>query len=377
MTARVPINADTLAWARAVVHLEPNDVARAANISAERYVEIETGDAEPTIRQARLIAKRLDRTLAFLLAPPPEDVDVADTVDFRARSADAIPPALYKQMRRADAQRTAFLDLVGDVAVAVKPGEIDFDNVGARAAEFRRALGLRDGFRPSENQSGAVFNFWRGQLESKGYLVFQTTGVDYDVFRGLSIYHDELPLILVNGSDAANGKVFSLFHEVAHIANRTSGVCMLAESVHVEVLANRFAASFLMPETEVLRVQRTPDRREFIRKVATEFRVSQYAAAIRLRTLDLIDDETLEAFRVESETEWAVARERLRTSSGFPPPWTLRTRDLGPTYLGAVVEALDSERLSYLDATYLLNARLGVVEHMVDDFRRSGGSARE
>ncbi|RQP08452.1 MAG: ImmA/IrrE family metallo-endopeptidase [Microbacteriaceae bacterium] len=377
MTARVPVNPRTLVWARTILRLEPEDVARAANLAPERYLEIEAGGAEPTLRQARLIAKRLDRTLAFLLAPPPSEIDVAQTVDFRARATGSLPPALYKQIRRADAQRAAFLDLVDSVAEVVKPGAIDFDNVASRASEFRRAMGLRDGFRPSESQAGAVFNFWRGQLEAKGYLVFQTTGVDHDVFRGLSIYHDELPVILVNGADAANGKVFSLFHEVAHIANRTSGVCMLAESVAIEALANRFAANFLMPEAEVRAMRPSPDRRELIRNVAGEFRVSQYAAAIRLRSLDLIDEETLELFRIEAEADWARARQRLRDSEGFPPQWTLRTRDVGPTYLGAVVEALDSDRLTYLDATYLLNARLGVVEHMIADFRRSGGSGRE
>lgn len=372
----MPINADTLVWAREVVHLEEDEVARAANMTVERYREIESGSAEPTLRQARLVARRLDRTLAFLIAPAPEQSDVALTADFRGRNEGDLPPGLYKQMRRADAQRSAFLDMVGDVQAAVVPEEIDFDNVAERAAEFRRALGLRAGFRPSETQTNAVFNFWRGQLEAKGYLVFQTTGIDYDVFRGLSIYHERLPIILINGADVPNGKVFSLFHEVAHLANRTSGVCLLAESVHAEVLANRFAANFLMPEAEVRQVPRNPSRRRMIRDVANEFRVSQYAAAVRLLTLDLIDDETLKTFKVEYEAEWRVARQRLKDGDGFPPPWTLRTRDLGPTYLGAVVEALDSERLSYLDATYLLGARLPVVEHMVQDFRRSGWAPR-
>lgn len=374
---RVPINPGTLTWARAVVRLDADEVARAANLDADRYEKFESGEAEPTLRQARLIAKRVDRTLAFLLGPIPEESDVAHTVDFRGRADGKMPAALYKQMRRADAQRSVFADLVGEGELAVKPGEIDFDNVQQRAAEFRSALGLRDGFRPIETQANAVFNFWRGQLEARGYLVFQTTGIDYDTFRGLSIYHDRLPIILINGADAPNGKVFSLFHEVAHIANRTSGVCLLAESVYAEALANRFAAHFLMPESEVLGMPRNPDRRRMIREIAGEFRVSQIAAAIRLRTLGLIDEEVLNGFQAESEAEWRQARQKLRDADGFPPPWTLRTRDLGPTYLGAVVEALDAERVSYLDATYLLRARLPVVEHMVEDFRRSGGVARE
>ncbi len=377
MATRVPINPGTLGWAREMVRLDTAEVARAANLGADRYEKFESGEAEPTLRQARLIARRLDRTLAFLLGPPPDEPDVARTADFRGRADGTLPAALYKQMRRADAQRAVFAELVGEGDLPIKPGEVDFDNVQERAAEFRHALGLRDEFRPNETAANAVFNFWRGQLEARGYLIFQTTGIDYDVFRGLSIYHDQLPIILINGADAPNGKVFSLFHEVAHIANRTSGVCVLAESVYAEVLANRFAAHFLMPESEVRAVPRNPDLRRMIRDIAGEFRVSQIAAGIRLCTLGLIDEEALNEFREESEAEWRVARQKLRDADGFPPPWTLRTRDLGPAYLGAVVEALDSERVSYLDATYLLRARLPVVERMVEDFRRSGGVVRE
>lgn len=372
----MPVNSATVAWARELLHVDVEDIARAAGISVERYREIESGEAEPTVRQARLIAKRLDRTLAFLMGPPPDEPDIATAADFRGRSASPLPPQLFKQMRRADAQRATYLDLVDRVPSAVVPGEIDFDNVASRATELRREFGLRNEFRPSETQTNAVFNFWRGQLEAKGYLVFQTTGIDFDVFRGLSLCHEQLPVILVNGADAANGKVFTLFHEVAHIANRTSGVCMLHDTVYAESLANRFAACFLMPEAEVRKVPRQLDRRRMIFEVAKEFRVSQYAAAIRLRTLDLIGEEELDEYKAEFDAEWRVARERLKHSEGFPPQWTLRSRDLGPTYLGAVVEALDSEKVSYLDATYLLGARLPVVEHMVEDFRRAAGAPR-
>ena len=43
------------------------------------------------------------------------------------------------------------------------------------------------------------------------------------------------------------GRTFTLFHEVAHLINRTSGLCALREFVDEEAIANNFAANFLMP----------------------------------------------------------------------------------------------------------------------------------
>jgi Zn-dependent peptidase ImmA (M78 family)/transcriptional regulator with XRE-family HTH domain len=372
VAARVPINSDTLVWARAAVHLDEDDVARAANVSAEQYEKFETGEVEPTLRQARLMAKRLDRSVAFLFAPAPERSDVAEAADFRGRAPGALPSDLFKQMRRADVQRVAFLDLVGSAPETLKPSELDFDNVVDQARAFRGALGLTDDFRPAENQAGAVFNFWRAQLEARGYLVFQTTGIEYDAFRGLSIYHDTLPVILLNGADTPNGKTFSLFHEVAHIANRTSGVCLLQDDVMAEALANRFAADFLMPRSQVIKIARGLGASAAIEALAHDFRVSKYAAAIRLRALNVIDVDQLEEFRQQSDSEWRIAREVLKNKDGFVPLWTTRTRDLGPTYLSAVFEALDSDRLNYLDASYLVGARVPIIERMIDDFRRGG-----
>jgi Zn-dependent peptidase ImmA (M78 family)/transcriptional regulator with XRE-family HTH domain len=371
---RVPVNAGTLAWARETLGLDENEVARAAGVKVDQYERFEAGLIGPTLSQLRKIAHKLDRPVAFFLAPPPEQPDVPQTADFRSGAAGPIPSLLLREMKRANAQRRAFLELVGAPAEHVRPGPITWDNARSRAAEFREALGLTPAFRPAESQAGAVFNFWRAQLEARGYLVFQTTGVPYGAFRGLSIQHNVLPIILVNGADAANGKTFTLFHEVAHLANRTSGVCLLQDDVNVEALCNAFAAEFLMPAEEVERIISTARPGRTIEAISGQFRVSTLAAAIRLRRLNLIDDAALAEFREQADEEWARNRRLLEQKEGFAPPAKTRARDLGPTYLSAVFEALDSDRLNYLDATYLLNARIPTIEKMLQEFR--GGRRR-
>lgn len=374
MPTRVPIRAATLAWARASLHVARDSLARAAGVSEEQYDKFETGEATPTVVQLRKLAQRLDRPLAFFFTEAPDEDDVPQTADFRGGVADEIPAALFKEMKRAEQQRLAFLDLVGVSPETTKPGEIDWDSVDQRASEFREALGLGVTFRPAESVPGAVFNFWRAQLEARGYLIFQTTGVPHRDFRGLSIYHDVLPIILINGADSANGKTFSLIHEVAHIANRTSGICLMADQVSAEALCNAFAAEFLMPAKEVARLLAEVLPGQRIVALASQFRVSELAAAIRLRRIGLLNDEQLLEFRARADAEWESNRALLQAKDGFAPLWTTRTRDLGPTYLSAVFEALDSDRLNLLDASYLLHARTPIIERMLADFKRGGSS---
>lgn len=372
MSVRVPIKGNTLTVAREMLHMSREELGRAANVAASRIEEFEAGATEPTYKQMQKLARKLDRSLAYFLAPAPSESDVPETADFRGRGGDEIPPQLARELKRAAAHRSTFLDLADEVPALKVPQTITRTTIQERAREFRTMLGLMPDFRPTENQANAVFNFWRGQLEAAGYLIFQTTGIALQAFRGLSIHSDRLPIIVLNGGDAPNGKTFTLFHEVAHIANRTSGLCVLNDHVSEEALCNAFAAEFLMPtETmrELLEVRSeiTPDA------LARYFRVSPLAAAVRLRTAGMMTQEALDEYRERSNAEWDEIRRIQASGDGFVPPWRLRYRDLGPRYLGAVLRAVEQDRLTALDATYLLNARMPMIQQMQDEYFRTGG----
>lgn len=373
--ARAPINPIALEWAREVSHVTVEELAKALNVKPTRVAEFEGGGALPTFRQLTLMATKLDRPLGFFFAPPPAAPDVPETADFRGRSHDELPADLAREMRRVEQHRDAMLDLTGPPARRIPEGAITWKTVAARAATLRRFFGLTDAFVPPESQNNQVFNFWRGLLEENGVLVFQATKISLDTFRGLSVHHDELPMILVNGADSPMGRTFTLFHEVAHLINRTSGLCALRESVDEEAIANNFAASFLMPEPAVRAQLDGPvGPEEAAEQLARHFKVSMLAAAVRLRRLEVIDDVSLEAVRSASDDNWQRVREVQKHKEGFVPPWRLRYRDLGPTYIGAVAHALEDRRVDLVDATYLLNAHLPMVEQLLDEYYRTGGA---
>lgn len=373
--ARAPINPDALEWAREVSHVPTEELAKALNVKPERVAEFERGDALPTFRQLTLIAAKLDRPLGFFFAPPPAVPDVPETADFRGRVHADLPADLAREMRRAEQHRDAMLDLAGAPARRLPEGAIIWRTVAARAAALRTFFGLTDAFVPPESQNNQVFNFWRGLLEENGVLVFQATKISLDTFRGLSVHHDDLPMILVNGADSAMGRTFTLFHEVAHLINRTSGLCALRESVDEEALANNFAASFLMPEPAVrAQLDDVGEPEVAAEQLARHFKVSLLAAAVRLRRLEVIDDADLEVVRSASDENWRRIRDAQKQKGGFVPPWRLRYRDLGPTYIGAVADALEDRRVDLVDATYLLNARLPMVEQLLNEYYRTGGA---
>ena len=373
--ARAPIDPAALTWAREVGHLGVKELARALNVKPSRVVEFEAGDAQPTFRQLTLMAGKLDRPLGFFFAPPPAVPDVPETADFRGRADEELPADLAKEMRRAEQHRDAMLDLGGRPERRVDVGPITWDTIATRASGLRSHFGLTDAFVPPESSNNQVFNFWRGLLEDNGILVLQTTKISLRTFRGVSVHHDELPVVIVNGADSPAGRTFTLFHEVGHLINRTSGLCVLRQSVNEEALANSFAAEFLMPEAAVRRnLVRTGDPVVMADRLARHFKVSTLAAAVRLRRLDVISNDDLDAIRTASDEQWEQARRAQREKPGFVPPWQLRYRDLGPTYIGIVARALEDRKVDLVDATYLLNARLPMIQDMLKEYYRTGGA---
>lgn len=373
--ARAPINGDTLRWARTVSRVDPEALAVATGTSADRIEAFELGASQPTFRQLSLIAKKLDRPLGFFFAPPPETADVPETADFRSRGTDDIPSELAREMKRVEQHREAMLELSGPVERRWNIDSVTFKTAARRAAALRLQLGLTERFIPPESQANQVLNFWRGLLEHAGFMVFQTTRIPLEVFRGLSIHHDSLPIIVVNGSDSASGRIFTMFHEVAHLANQTSGLCVLEDEISAEAVANRFAADFLMPESLVReRLVAADDPIEVATRLAAGLKVSPLAAAVRLRTLHLMSEQELDLVREHSTANWRIAREQQKNSGGFVPPWRLRYRDLGESYVGAVAHALEDRRIDAVDATYLLNARWPTAEKILQEYYRTGGT---
>lgn len=367
---RVPINGPTLRWARESMFMGKDELARAAGTSEARIEAFEAGSAMPTLRQLRLIGKKLDRTLAFFFMTPPAESDVPSAVDFRGHGGDPVPPLLAREMRRAEQYREAVLELEGATGGPSLVGHIDGRNLEARAREMRGLLRLSDDSVTESKRGKQPFNYWRRLLEDHGFLVFQTTRIDHSVFRGLSIHHAPLPIVLLNGSDAINGKTFTLFHEVAHLANRTSGLCSLEEGRNEEALANAFAANFLMPEESVAELVSDVVQGSWgmAETVAENFKVSALAAGIRLKTLGLISDADLEGIRIESDRRWKLSREEQKKKDGGPAAWRLRFRDLGFSYVGTIARALEDERVDWLEASYLLNAKTPMVQQMIDEY---------
>jgi Zn-dependent peptidase ImmA (M78 family)/transcriptional regulator with XRE-family HTH domain len=306
------VQPSVLRWARESVNLTTLAATRKMKLPDNRVEQWEAGTAIPTIAQLRKAAEVYKRPLAvFFLPEPPADFDAMR--DFRRHQgarAGAWTPELHGEYRRAIAQREAALELAEiDEAPPSTTWRLDpVTGSDEEIAAAARGLLLNQSPLPLPAGTGTKFehlNTWTAALEEAGVLIMATSGgrVATTEMRAFSLYYDVLPVIMVNGSDVARGRLFSLLHEYAHLLLHTGGLCDTITDKKatnpdraLEARCNAIAAAILMPRelvltnSEVRARQAHPDSWDYNspKQAAAAFSVSAEAFARRLLTLGII-----------------------------------------------------------------------------------------
>ncbi|MGH8731852.1 MAG: ImmA/IrrE family metallo-endopeptidase, partial [Burkholderiales bacterium] len=229
---------------------------------------------------------------------------------------------------------------------------------------------------------------WREAVEAAGVLVFQFPKVPLAQVRGLSLLTSPLPVIGMNSKESAPGaRVFTLLHELTHIALAVGQEekAALGEPrddaawSRVERFAEETASAAIIPEESLagflrhLSVPRDAWDVQLVRSLATKFRVTPLAMATRLRAAG--------ALTWGGYQDWKAAwGEHLTTlkppSKGFATPVDKTLGRGGRPFAQLVIEALDSNRITAVQACRYLDLRFEHFEKLRSELREGPGAAR-
>lgn len=258
---RMPINPDIVVWARERARFELGDVKK----DFPKIAEWESGDAMPTYHQLEKLADKFKVPVAVFFFPePPELPPIEET--FRTLGPtqfDEIPPQIRLLLRKARAFQIGLdeLNQGRNPAGQLITRDLNFgltDSVESIAAQVRDYLGVsfEEQFKWKDDDS--ALKAWRQALLKVGVYVFKDAfGKEQKNYSGFCLYDTEFPIIYVNNSTAKTRQIFTLFHELAHLLFRTSGVDTLQDDFingltpdkqQIEIICNRLAACILMPE---------------------------------------------------------------------------------------------------------------------------------
>lgn len=279
--------------------------------------KMEEGDLKPTFKQLETIAELYNvPRWVFIRNELPEEFRYETIVPgFRQiKENSSFTPetsaTVSTLMARVSSLRELILDLSDDIEQEIlnfnPPSISDGQNPEEIAQHIRDWLGV-NGPLPLAG--------WREKLEEKGLFIFMTSKypgwskVDRKLFRGVSIYHEKLPIIIINDSDFRKAQNFTLFHELGHLLRRESNVDNWKSHTQIETWCDRLAGAILMPQDQmVIPVQDSGD----LKKAAKKLQVSPYAYLVRQKQLKLISQDLYNNLEAAIKKEWEAQQEELK-----------------------------------------------------------------
>ncbi|MDR1721882.1 MAG: ImmA/IrrE family metallo-endopeptidase, partial [Methanobrevibacter sp.] len=123
-------------------------------------------------------------------------------------------------------------------------------------------------------------------------MVFESENVSPNEMSGMSLYYDLCPIILLNGKDSFNRRIFTLFHELVHLFRKETAICDIDNHNKKEVFCNKVAAEVLLPK-ETLKRNRVFQKNGKVNysKLANFYGVSQQVVAYRLTNTGIISQK--------------------------------------------------------------------------------------
>lgn len=381
-TPFVPVNPETLRWARKTASASEEQAAKRAGVEVDRLLAWESGEEQPTVAQLRQLSDLYKRPLAFfLLDEVPKDFTVMKAFR-RLPDQDDLDLSfeLARHVRQALQRRDVALELGPDVDLDAKPFEPKAtmtDPPSKASARIRLLLGISLEQQRGWKDDYAAFRSWRKAIEDLGVLTFQVPRVAVDEMRGLSIFQERFPIVILNGADAVRGRIFTLAHELGHLLLRTSvskdsSSTLSDPDAAEEVWCNEFAGSLLVPTGTISWVPRETDPDAFdwdeLRSQANQLKVSREVVLRRLLAASKLTKKDFQILRRELHARYPV-----RSGGGGPVAQDVMVvARLGIPFVRTVLAAYHQGKLTLSDVSDQLDVRVNYVRQ-IEDRVLSGG----
>jgi Zn-dependent peptidase ImmA (M78 family)/transcriptional regulator with XRE-family HTH domain len=391
MGARIPalVQPPLLVWARVQAGYTLEQTGERMHQPVERLAAWERGERRPTIRQAQELAKFFHMPLGVFYLPQPPAVTplAAEYRRLPGITPGSESPELRLAIRTMSNRREVTLQLSGEVGAAV-PDRLETARLSeppqAVAGRLRKALGVTWQEQSDWANEWQAWRAWRGAVENLGVMVFQFPKVDLNQVRGISLLDFPLPVIGINSKEtSAASRSFTLIHELVHIAlarGREEQVALRearddAAWQGVERFAEEVTSGVLIPEENLgdsLRELTVPQDGwdvATVRSLAGAFRVTPLAMATRLRSVGALTWAGYARWKQQWESYLAALPPRR---GGFASPVHKTLSRAGRPFAQLVLEAMDGNRITAVDATRYLDLRFDHFEQLRAELRLGG-----
>ena len=330
------ITPEVLKWAREkCIKLEIHYAAKKLKVDPKRLEAWENGTEQPTFAQLKKIAKLYKIHISIFYLPEPP-IGFQSLIDYRVLpKASAInKEQTYKlnaNIIEAFERREMlieFYELLEESPPQITLKANEREEPARAAKKITEFLELNRTHLQQANDPYTALKFWKQTVETKGILVCHTSvnthlSVELKTVRGFCIAQRPFPVIVLNPKDSPYGRVFTIIHELVHIAigksiiQNTGFRGIENPSLNqTEVFCNQVAAEVLVPENELLEIVKLHTLDKELSGISKYFHVSPETIMRRLLTLGKVSQRHYEMYRKIQQERY---KERSDKTGGIRP----------------------------------------------------------
>ncbi len=372
---RKKITPKVLKQCREQLGLSPDEVEKKLQIKTLK--SIESGKKDPTIKQIyKLSEKYLVPPWVFTRETLPEKYNFKKAnPSFRkfSNSSFDFNFELRSLIQRVENLRELILDLREDMQDPISsfsPPEGNTRDTSIISQSIRTWLNPED--------ICLDFDSWRKKLEDNDVFIFVTSiykgwsHVKSDSLRGFSLYHEKLPIIIINASDTYRAKSFTLFHELGHLLQKKTKPCSITsnDSSQEEKWCDELSGKILMPDSKIEKYSNiqnklnSENKLKEINKAAKEFKVSSYAFLVRVRKLNYISQKEYKNIEDLLKKEYEEKRKELKRKKEMGKEVKIsrdRPKEIlteyGRVYLRTIMQAYADKEITLHKLRNMVNAK--------------------
>jgi len=376
ITKKIEVLPESLVWARERSGFDAPTAAKRLGIKLDSLMSMEAGETDLSPTQIRKLAGlyRVSPAVFFFSRPPTEQFKAPR--DFRSLPESQIgsfSPELRKEIDRARSQISRMKELSTLRVIAPIPLDLKIHR-GEPVEELGSKVRLWcESSMPAPtnvvSDPRRHFAWWSGAIEERGVIVAQVSRISLEEMRGFCLGDDQFPIIVINGADSWNGRLFTLLHELAHVLLGIDGISNAFQSGDkTEVFCNAVAAATLVPREELRSHKMTQAANattwwelEDLATIASELGASREVILRRLLTLGLTSRACFEKLQASLHEEYAQGGTKKK-STGGPAHDVMLLRNLGRHYVSSVIEARNRGAISQLEASDFLFSKVRWVD---------------
>ena len=367
---RIKVKKDVYLWAI-------NESQKGFGEIKSKFKNIESwinGEIHPTFRQLESLANFLGVPLGYMFLEVPPRANLIES-EFRTignkipEVSKDLQDTLYIMARKKDWLSEHRREKGWNKLLYQDFNHLSKENI----LPAKSYIDLEEFWYKEHRDKDSAFKYLRQKFETKGIIVMQNGVVGSNnrrrlnvrEFRGFLLYDDIAPLIFINSRDSKAGKIFTLVHEYIHFLLQEDDIFTNKDSD--ETAINMMTAEFLIPTSHIKELWDSgrPEL-EQTEELAELFHVSELAVAIKLKQLDKISQNVVNA--IKRQTEIALRDREAERSQGMANYYYTNRSRLGDSFLGAVIQGAESGDISYTYAFDLLGGSAKLYDYFKEEF---------